>query len=144
MSRSLSSVRSRPAEKCSPSPASKTASMPAGSDMKNCSMPMMVSSSSALRFCGRLSLSTATLPCRSAASEAGSCAGKSLDDIFWLTLYSWPDNHVAMSGLLQRSVLDQRAAAVVERPESFFGRNSPHDFKDVPFAFRLRRHLDLK
>ena len=70
-SRSVSSPRSSPAEKCSPAPCSTTALMPSGSALKKRSMPSTVASSSALRFCGRASRRIAMSPRRSAASEGG-------------------------------------------------------------------------
>src|SRR5215468_11170570 len=126
---SFNSVRSRPAEKCSPSPATSTAPMSSGSDVKNCSTPMMVSSSSALRFCGRLSFSTATLPCRSAAREAGNFTVRPLDDIHWLTICVRRGDHVAMGQLAQRSVLDQRTAAFVQGAERLVGRDRLDDLE---------------
>src|SRR6476660_2529818 len=109
--------------------------MSSGSDVKNCSMPMIVSSSSALRFCGRLSFSTATLPCRSAASEVGSCAVRLLDDIHWLIICARSGNHVATSPLAQRSVLDQRTAAFVQGSERLVGRDRLNNLEGIPFAF---------
>src|SRR5262245_7993483 len=143
MSRSSSSDRSRPAEKCSPSPARSTAWALLGNDVKNCSMPTMVSSSSALRFCGRLSFSTATLPCRSAASEAGSCAAKLFDDIPRLIL-SVARQSCRCGSACAISVLDQGTAAFVQRPKRLLGRDCPHDFEDIPFAFRFGRRLYLQ
>ena len=69
--RSVSSPRSRPAEKCSPSPWSTTALMSFGSAWKNAARPSTIVSLSALRFCGRFSVTMAMAPRRSAASEGG-------------------------------------------------------------------------
>src|SRR3954466_1759898 len=76
--RSVSSVRSRPAEKCCPSPLSTTALMSLGSAVKNDCSPSTVVSSSALRLCGRFSVTMAMLPRSSAASEAGSAGVRRL------------------------------------------------------------------
>ena len=70
-SRSVSSDRSRPAEKCSPSASRTTAATPVGGALKKASMPSTVVSSNALRFADRHSRSTATTPCRSTWSEGG-------------------------------------------------------------------------
>ena len=61
-SRSVSSDRSRPAEKWSPSASNTTALTPSGGALKNASRPRMVASSRALRFAARLIRSTATAP----------------------------------------------------------------------------------
>src|SRR6516162_9607411 len=81
MSREVSSPRSRPAQKCSPSPASTTALMASGSAAKNASMPDTVGSSMALRFSARARKSTAMSPRRSALSERGSCTSKPPADL---------------------------------------------------------------
>src|SRR6185312_17392203 len=65
------SERSSPAEKWSPSPTSKTALASSGSALKKDSSPRTVVSSSALRFCGRLSRRMATSPLISAARDFG-------------------------------------------------------------------------
>src|SRR6476660_993535 len=118
--------------------------MSSGSDVKNCSMPMIVSSSSALRFCGRLSFSTATLPCRSAASDDGSCEVWPLDDIRRLILCACSEDHVARSLPAQRSVLDLRTAAFIQRSERLVGRDCLDDLEGIPVALRFRRRLDLE
>ena len=74
VSRSDSSLRSSPAEKCSPAPYTTAALMPSGSAEKKASMPSTVPSSSALRFSGRDSRRIAMSPLRSAWSEGGSLA----------------------------------------------------------------------
>src|SRR5262249_34111779 len=71
-SREVSSVRSRPEQKCSPSPASTTALIASGSAAKSASMPATVGSSMALRFSGRARNRTAISPRRSALSDRGS------------------------------------------------------------------------
>src|SRR4051812_21472335 len=74
-SRSVSSDRSSPAQKCSPWASSTTAFTPSGGALKNASMPSTVGSFSALRFAARVRRSTATspsAPCRSTSSEGGS------------------------------------------------------------------------
>src|SRR6266566_2690366 len=81
MSREVSSPRSRPEQKWSPSPASTTALMASGSAAKNASMPDTVGSSMALRFSARARKSTAMSPRRSALSERGSCTSKPLADL---------------------------------------------------------------
>jgi len=71
MSRRVSSPRSRPAEKCSPSPAMTTALMSSGNSPKKVSMPSTMASSRAVRFSGRARGRSASAPCRSARSEKG-------------------------------------------------------------------------
>ena len=96
-------------------------------------MPMMVSSSSALRLCGRLSRRMATSPCRSAASEAGKCPKSGLDDAPEFTralllgrrrplgaAARYRYDHVAVS------LFSQQAQGVLTsgQPPSFSGRNA--------------------
>src|SRR3954447_6679106 len=80
-SRALSSPRSRPEQKWSPSPASTTALTPSGTAAKKASIPNTVGSSMALRFSGRASSRTATSPWRSALSDRGSRTSKPLLDL---------------------------------------------------------------
>src|SRR5215468_5360322 len=81
ISREVSSVRSRPAQKCSPSPASTTALIASGRAAKKVSIPNTVGSSMAFRFSGRARKRTAMSPRRSALSERGSSMSKPLADL---------------------------------------------------------------
>ncbi len=61
---------------------STTAPMPSGSDVKNASMPMMVSSSSALRFCGAVELQDGDVALPLGGKRGGQIAQqRTLDDI---------------------------------------------------------------
>src|SRR5918911_1858472 len=79
--RSVSSARSSPAQKWSPSAARTTACTPAGTFVKNASTPSTVASLSALRFSGRASHSTATSSRTSARSDGGRDTGSTSSDI---------------------------------------------------------------
>src|SRR5262245_44332202 len=81
MPREVSSPRSRPEQKWSPSPASTTALMASGRAAKNASMPNTVGSSMALRFSARARKRTAMSSRRSALSERGSSTSKPLADL---------------------------------------------------------------
>src|SRR6516162_4246143 len=119
VARSTSSVRSRPALKCSPSPHKTTAPISSGSVEKKVSMPATIGSSSALRFCARLSRNTATAPWRSVLSEGGS----SDQDI----LFRY-----------------QRAAALIEWSERLLGRNRCRHFEHIPLVLGFVGGLDLQ
>src|ERR1700704_679120 len=89
-SRALSSPRSRPEQKWSPSPASTAALTPSGRAAKNASMPNTVGWSMALRFSGRARKRTAMSSRRSALSDRGSCTSKPPPDL----LTAIPDCHI--------------------------------------------------
>src|SRR5262245_13011278 len=81
ISREVSSVRSSPAQKCSPSAASTTALIASGRAAKKVSIPNTVGSSMAFRFSGRARKRTAMSPRRSALSERGSSMSKPPADL---------------------------------------------------------------
>ena len=106
MLRSVNSPRSRPAEKCSPAPCITTALMSFGSAWKKASMPRMVVSSSALRFCGRDSRRIAMLPRRFAVSEGGSLGANGFLDGFGHSPTHAGSNRAGQAGLKHLEHLD--------------------------------------
>src|SRR5262245_29194312 len=133
--RSLSSPRSRPAEKSLPSPASTTALMSSASPAKYASIPRMVRSSSALRFSLSASHSVPTAPCRLALSELGKPATDWSDDILGVT-----------SATVQTLVLsrDQGAAAVLHGTKRLLRLDRCDDLEHIPLALGFGWCLHLQ
>src|SRR5512135_1822283 len=107
-------------------------------------MPMLVSSSSALRLCGRLSRRMAISLCRSAANEAGKCAQNELDGFLEFTRALLLGRRRPFGGSGAISIrscrcklvfatssgcLDQRTAAFIQWTECLFGRDSAYDLE---------------
>src|SRR5262249_926935 len=110
-------------------------------------MPRIVRSSSALRFSLRASHSVPTAPCRVALSEAGKPGIDGSDDILEAASatmrtsvrhLSWPHQLASLVGLG-----DQRAAAILERPERLPCLDGRDDLEHVPFALGFCRRLYL-
>ena len=71
-------------------------------------------------------------------------AAKTSDDISLLLISRSTHHHVVMNLLVQRSVLDQGAAAFIQRSERLVGRDCPHDPEDIPLALRFGRCFHLQ
>src|SRR5437899_10650407 len=98
-------------------------------------MPRIVRSSSALRFSLRASHNVPTAPCRVALSEAGKPGTDGSDDIL----------EAASATVLPSLCLrDQRAAAILERPERLLCPDGRDNLEHVPFALGVCRRLHLQ